>query len=1484
VVILLLLAMGILLSLPYTQTKLGIYTTNWLNKTYGCDINVERVDISVFGGVKLKKVLIKDHHKDTLIYANRIKTNILDIKKWVDVDLIFGDVRIDGLYFNLKQYKAEKENNIVYFSDLFSTGKPSKKKFLLTANNVYITNGRFEVVNENHQNPNDLILTKLDISTSNLKILGPDVTTKINKMSFKDSRGIFVENLSTLFTYTPKNIICDNFDLKTRYSSLKAAIRLDYDNKGFSDFVNKVVFDAKIKEASLSSNDIRYYYKELGKNQIFDLNGRVKGSINNLFCKDLHLKNENKSHIIGDILFKNLVPGKNQSFYMKGDFDKINSNYENLTTLLPNILGKKLPSSLQKLGQFNINGTAEITTSTIDTDIFMTTALGDIKTSLVMTNIDNIDNANYSGNLDFKNFYIGQLLGRKDVEKITLQVDIDGKGFTQKYLNTRASGIISNVKYNNYTYTNIKLDGYFKSPIFDGKVNINDPNLLMDFDGLVDFSKKEKRYDFRTKIDYANLKRLGFVKDSIAIFRGDVSMDVTGNTVDDLQGVVNIAQTSYQNKKDNYIFDDFTLTSYFDRNRVRTITINSPDIIEGEVVGKFQFNQVQKMIENAAGSLYANYSPNKIKKGQFLNFNFSVYNKILEIFYPGIELGSNTNLSGKINSDQDQFVLNFTSPNIKAFENHFDNINVSLDNKNPLYNAYIEMDSIKTKQYKISNFSLINITANDTLFVRTEFKGGQKADDFYNINLYHTIDEDRNSVIGIQKSEVSFKDYLWYLNEKEQDNKVIFDKKLKNFSIKNIVLSHEDQQVNLSGIIKGINYKDLELNFENVNLSKILPTIPRFEIAGKLNGKVNLKQENSIYQPTTSLVADDLAINKILLGKLSLDIEGDNSFKKFKVNSSIENENLESFLAQGNLTIENKQTNLDLDLRFDKFNLETLKPLGQDVISNIRGYASGSTYITGTIDKPNINGRLYLNNAGLKIPYLNVDYELQKDAIVDLSDSQFIFQNITLQDNKYGTEGKINGSINHKKFSDWALDLLVSTDRLLVLDTPDSEESLYYGKAFINGSATIFGPTDGLLIAVEGKSSKDTEIKIPVNTSESVGNKGFIHFLSKVEKDNIQKGITQKLKNYNGLELKFNLDINPDAEIEVILDRATGHALKGRGNGLLYMEINTLGKFKMTGDFVVDKGIYNFKYKGLFDKKFDIKPKSSISWDGDPLKARLNIDAIYNTQANPSILTNNTATNKKIGVDLVIGITGNLSQPEPDFNFNFKNVNTVLQSEIQAKLNDKDIRQTQALSLLATGSFVSNEGLNLSAATDNLYEAAGGIFDKLFENSADKVKFDLSVRSVDRTPGRETDGQFGVNISTQINDRITVNGNLGIPVGGINQSAVVGNLEVQYSVNEDRTLNLRFFNRENEIRFIGQGIGYTQGGGINYEVDFNTFRELYTKIFKKKEVVYDDKNSDHLPDSDHDDLINFEDKEERKKKNEEQELPNIELAPPPKED
>ena len=1419
--------------MPFVQTKIAQYFTNSLNKDFGTNIAIDEVAISVFGGVKFKKVLIRDHHKDTLIYSNRISTTILESKKLLNGDLIFDGLDLQGLIFNLKTYKNEKESNLDKFVEAFETGKPSTRKFLLKANKIQIFDGRFILTDENREIPKDLDFTKLNAYVTDFLIFGPDVTTSIHKMSFLDFRGLYVKNLSSKFSYSKKNIKLKNLDLLTKESTLNGDVALNYKIEDFLNFTDKVQFDIKLNSASIASNDIRHFYKELGKNQHFYVRTSIKGTLNNLKLQKLKLIDNRKTEIIGDINFKNLFAKKGQKFFMYAEFDKLTSTYEDLVVILPNVLGNKLPTSLRKLGRFSASGTSSVSTTVVEADFAMITALGNVTSNLAIQNIDEIDKASYLGNVILENFDIGTLLERKELGRVSMNIDVEWKGFKQKYLDTGIKGDISKIDFNNYSYSNIVVDGALKSPKYKGHISINDPNLNMNFDGLLDLSNVDSRYDFHINVENADLNKLKILKDSVSVFKGDVVVQATGNNIENFQGNVYINKTSYKNAKETYNFDDFTINSAFDQNKIRTITVNSPDIVEGEIIGKFEFNQLENLVKNSLGSLYTNFKPHKVKKGQFLKFNFSIYNKIIEIFFPEISIGTNTIVKGNMNSDNQEFKLNFNSPQIIASANTFDNISVSVDNKNPLYNAYIELDSIKTKYYTIRDFSLINVTMKDTLYFRSEFKGGKNAEDYYNLNLYHTINKDNNNVVGISKSEVKFKDYLWYLNENETpDNQIVFDKSFKNFNIDNIILSHENQSISLAGIFKDTSFKDLKLSFKDVDLNQITPTNDKLILEGNINGEVSFKQNKNVYQPTASIVIDNLNVNKTDLGILNFDIEGDENLEKFTINSNLENKYLESFNADGSFQVINKETILDLKLKFDKFNIATLNSLGGEVLSNIRGSVSGNAVIEGNLKKPAINGRLFLDKGGVTIPYLNVDYGLSTNTIIDLTDERFLFRNNTLTDTKYGTKGNLNGYIEHNNFGDWKLDLAVNSKRLLALDTKDSEDAAYYGTAFIDGTATIKGPTNSLFIKVDAKSEKGTAVKIPINNAESVSDNIFLHFVTEKEKYNLKNGIIDNTRNYNGLELEFDFDITPDAEVEVILDRNTGHGMKGKGFGSLLFKINTLGKFNMWGDYQAYEGTYNFRYGGLIDKKFEVKKGGSITWEGNPMRAQLNLEAVYKTSANPAVLLENSSFNTKVPVEVIIGVRGDLTSPEPDFNIEFPTVSTVLKSEIQYKLNDKDVRQTQALYLLSSGAFLSPEGVSQSDFSGSLFETASSILGGIIQSDDDKFKVGLNFIGADRRVGKETDGRFVATISSKINDRVTINGKLGVPFGGINQSAVVGDVEVLFRVNEDGTLNLRLFNKENDINYVGQGIGYTQGLGVSYAVDFDSFKEFVNKIFK----------------------------------------------------
>lgn len=1478
-ILLLLLLSAFLLTLPFVQTKLGTYATEFLNEEFGTDLNVEKVEITVFGNIKLKNVVSLDKNKKTLFSIKDLKTSIasyVNFKKLINEGHpYFNFLDVDGLELNIIQNKGEKQSNIDDFIDAFDDGTPGSGKFRMLVNSMNISNSLFTYTDYNLKTPKVLHFTDLNGKLEDFRIKGSDVTMNIKSLILKDHRGLEIKELTSKFTYTKTNIFLDELAMKSANSEIKGKVQLKYKREDFKDFNNKVVFDVQFDKATIASDDLNFFYNEFGTNNKFYVDTHLTGTLNNFTTNNLTLIDSNYSEIVGNVTFKNLFSKVENEFQIIGDFNKIISNYDNLKIIMPRVLGERLPSSLAVLGSFDINGTMNLTQKDIKADVAMLSELGYLKSNLYIDNLSDIDRATYKGNIILNKFNLGKLVGESSVGKTTLNVDVDGKGFTNEHLNTKVAGYIDDFYFNGYNYQKIEIDGAFKKPYFKGYFNSNDKNLKMDFDGLVDLSKKAKNYEFKAHIDYADLKILNiYTKDSISILKGIVDIKATGNSFDEIHGSLNVENLFYQNNKDMYFFDDFKLESSFDDKNERTIIVESPDIVSGKVVGKFKFNQLQKLLENAVGSLYANYSPNKLLPDQYMNFDFTIYNKVIGAIFPGVEVAENTRVKGKIISDDELFTLDFKSPSVSIDKNTFSGITIDIDNKNPLYNAYIAVDSLKTNYYDISDFNLINITQNDTLFFRTEFKGGKNKEDSYDLNLYHTINSDKNSVIGFKKSEVNFKNSLWFINEYENfNNKIIFDKKLKNFEFDKLLFSNKEESFSLEGLIKGDNYKDIRLDFKDVDLNKVTPALNNLTFAGKINGLIDFKQNNDIYKPISDLTIDKLNINDFAVGDLKLQLSSDQFLRKFNVNSTITRDGIENFYTRGNIEIIDSEAFLSLDTKFEDFDIKPLGPLLSSVFSDMRGKATGRANVVGRATKPEIDGVIYLDEAGMNVPYLNVDFNIENRSRIDVTENQFIFRNFHIIDTKYNTKGNFSGNIKHKNLDKWVLDLNLTSNNILALDTKEKEDEYYYGTAFLNGSASILGPIEALKINISGKSEKGTSIKIPVKDTDDFGELSYLNIVRIGDDEKVK----QAVKSLGGLDLVLDFDITKDAEIEVILNRETGHAMKGRGEGGMNMHINTNGVFEMVGDYVIWEGEYNFKYGGIISKKLAVKKFGTIVWQGDPMNATLNLEAVYSTQTNPSVLLESSSiSNRKVDTDVVIKITGNLENPETDFSLDYPNVSSVYKSEILYKLSDKNTREQQALSVLAGGTYFAQGAVASDYYSNALSETASSLLDGILSNEDDKVKFGLDYSSGSRV--NNISDRVGVNLSSQINDKLSINGKVGLPVGGISQSGIVGNVELQYQLNVDNSLRARAFNKENDISYIGQGIGYTQGLGLSYNVDFDNLSELWRKIFSPKSQVKESSENpyEQIPDSElNPAYLNMSTSQEKNKKKEKEQPKDI---------
>ncbi len=1436
-IFLLLIAVLISLTFPSVQTYVAQKVTKSLNERYNTDINIERLGINRKGEVTLKNVYIADHHKDTLIYAMDINTTVLSFRNLLKTNLNFGDLLLEDAKLYIKTYEGEEQDNLTVFTRKFAPEVPLEDPppFILESSSLTLTNTIIKITDENLENPEVVTFTNVSLKADNFRLLDSDVWADIQNMSFIYNNELVVENLKADFEYTVTKIDLKNLDLKTTESSINGDVTLHFDESGFSDFENTVIFDADFRKADISTNELNYFYNEFGKDQSITFRGQLKGPLNDFTLDDFEFNNQN-TNISGNFTVKDLLKG-GDDYSITATNHKIKSNYYDLRRFLPNVLGTVLPKELENLRDFTFDGTTTITGTELKTESTLQSALGNVRTNLKMGNINNVDYATYKGTIDITNFNLGRLLNTRTVGRTTARLRFDGRGFSQETLNTELSGRISRFTFNEYTYTNVNVSGTLQNPIFNGKLTIDDPNLKLSFEGLIDVTEEQNNYDFDAIIDYADLYATNiFTRDTISIFTGRVGMDMRGTNVDDVRGVIRIAESTYQNPIDDYYFDDILILSTFDEEE-RTIQIISPDVVNGRLSGNFNLADLPLLFQNSLASIYTNYVPVRATENQYVSFNFEVFNKIVEVIIPEIKIGDNTFIRGSVASDESEFKLNFRSPEVTAYGNYIRRIALQVDNNNPLFNTYLEIDSVDIGIYQFSDMSLINVTLSDTLFVRSEMKGGPSKNDIYDLSLYHTINKQGKSVIGLKRSEIVFKDNTWYVNEQNDTlNKIVFDNNFRDIIIDSLILSHQQELIQMAGKLSDSSYKDIRLHFRDVDIGKITPEIDSLDLYGIVNGNFTFLQRDELFYPSSNVTIDGLTVNDIELGDLVLSITGSEDLRRYDINTTLTNQDIKSLTAIGKIEVDDINSTIDLEVGLNEFNLASISPFGGDIITDIRGLVSGNTRVVGDYKSPDITGRLELNQAGMKVPYLNIDFDFRDATRILLTKNRFNIPLTEITDTKFNTHANLTGYFDHNNFTNWLMNLDITTDRFLVLDTEAEEEALYYGTAFINGSASLYGPVDELVIKVDARTASGTTFKIPISDTESIGDDSFIYFLSPAEKEARISGqpiIREELK---GLTLEFDLEITRDAEVEVVVDVKNNSTLKGRGEGILFIEINTLGRFNMWGDYMVYTAVYDFRYQGLVQKQFVVERGGNISWNGIPEQANIDIRAVYETSANPSVLLDNPTINRRIPVDVTIELRGELLSPEMEYLIDFPTASSIVRSELDYKLDDRQQRELQVLYLITTGSF-SSDRFTVDQASATFVERFSGLVNEIFADEDGKFNVGLAYSPGMRTRDIETADRVGLTFTSQVSDRVLIDGRVGVPVGGLQDNKVAGDFQIQVLLNEEGNFKWNIFNRETQVQFISENLNFEQGTGLSYSLEFDSFREIRQRIFRKRETV-----------------------------------------------
>lgn len=1462
---LVLIIMGITLffaAQSYTfQTWLGKRAGAYLSSDLHTRVDIEKVELDFFKQAQLRNILVLDKHGDTILNGDAI----LHIRK---LDYKQQKVDLEKLEFSnvtgkLIRYKGDSVLNYQFLSDYFlnaTTDTSSTPGWKVHFGDIQLKNVHFVYRNEsadqrvtNNINFDNIDLRHLYGTIGAFEISGDTVMANVQHLKFEEQCGFELQNLSTQAKISDHQMWCDKLVLKTSQSYLKGNIRFNYQKwEDYSDFLNRINLDSYLEDSSaVSFKDIAIFAPQLnGLNQVLALSGKVRGTVSDLNLKNFKLAYGKHTRFNGNLTLSGL-PDFSTS-YLHFDAKTLSTSYEDLITVPSYPFDQKqfldLPVELARLGPIAYKGKFDGFVTDFTTYGKFQTALGKLTTQLSVKLGKGLEDIQYDGKLSTENFNLGTLFGQNDLNALSLSSSIKGKGLTVNSMETEMEGIVSSITYHQYQYHNIKLNGSFSKKVFSGLLVCADPNADFDFNGTIDFSHPVPEMDFISTLNGIRLNELHFTNPADSgKLSSQIFIKIKGDNLDNLSGQINFDNTEYKTHTKNYKLSSLNLV--LEQAQADKRIILSSGYINGYVKGYYAISNLWPAFESMLYHYYPAYfkkPPVAKKYKDELSFKFTVkkFNTLKELFVPDLMLSPGTTVEGNFNSANQKLNLQFASSLLEYKTIRLlDPVFILNENEQTVL-AEASGKSIRLgDSLGLDNFNFAVHSVNQDSEYKLEWDNikqpASKGEIKGKINYTDPVFTIQN-----EKIAVTVTDSTWTL---QQPNTITIDQ-FNNLIVSPMTITNHLQELTVSGSLNNKTNDSLVIHTNQVILQQFNPLLKLFllKLEGKMQGHIALSNTGNTFAYNGNLRLTNFKVNDNTIGELGIHTHYNTTEKHIAINGysslgltdDVGNQ-IKNIAFNGMYYLDHREESIDLDFTANPANLKLLNPYLEGILTINDGFVTGGGKIHGNADNIKIDGKLRLFNSEIKVDYTNVTYKITGD--IEIMPDQIRFSDLLMREkgSKAAPTGTVNGNLFHTNFSRMQLDYDISYKNMLVLNTTEKENKLFYGKVYGTGNAGIYGFINNLTMLIVDTTTKNSKFILPLDGPSEIDENDFISF---VKKDTSQ---VKKDNGFTGFNLDLSIHATPAAQAQIILDKRNGDMLNVQGQGDLKLKINTLGKFEMYGDYFISNGDYLFTLEHVINKKFDIDAGSSISWSGNPTNAEINVSTSYKQRVSVAPLLNDTNGMYKgrFPVDCKLLITGKLFSPVINFAIEFPTLDATSKARINNVLSDEMELNRQVFSFLLFRTFVTPQIFNTNGGGVTASGAAASTGSEMLSNRVSEFlntylgNFsglrDLQL-GLNYRPGSQSNSQaVDLALSKQFfNNKVSIDGNFGVNNNSTrsNGSNVIGDVNIEYKLSDDGRFKLKAFNRSNDNTQIATTGGpYTQGIGFFYRKEFERMFRRKTK-------------------------------------------------------
>ena len=1459
------IAITLVLNIEPVQNAVVRRASNYASNLLGTDIYIDGVDFDLFSKIRVRGLYVEDYNKDTLLYVPHATATIKSLNLSND-GFKFSGVRMYETKFYLRELASGELNIHPLIEQLRGSEGQSNFRLYIDDIDAEGLSMRYERI-EQRASSADLDLSNIQINNidthlTNFAIVRGAVWTDIEHLSAVERSGFTLRELTSHLYINQGDISFDGLNILTENSSIylpKLELKSD-DWIGFKNFNRDVAITGRVEHSTLSSNDIAYFSPSLRdlNLEIKGLSATIKGTVEELEGEIRRAKIGKATDISASYRIKGL-PDWRTARYVIG-IERLYSTAEDALSIA-NIIAKdglsgEVTNIAERIEWIDLRSTIGGTLNDLRIVGAISTAEGDLSGDLTLTAQES-GRVAIVGSAKSLGLNVGEILSVNNLYSVTSEISFDGSVGS-----SNIGGIIgdvgvaiSNLRYGGYTFTNIVGSGSISGDDYYANIKSSDPNLKFDLRTDLNLNESAPTYIASIALQHADLNALGINhRDSVSVISANIGIDLQGVISDGVDGYVSVADVEYDYPKGKINTDKIKL-EFENKQQYKSILLNS-DFVTLDYHSNSSYlkaynhiynalkhylpilydGENQDMVEYSSMDNSDDYTALTLKAGENIN-------ALLRAIVDDMDVAPNTTFDLRFNPKENALSIRGESEAIEYSGIILAGLDCSINNnkdRDSLVLKFDLKDIYAGTRSIMPNFSVKGGICNNIVDMSATFEekveNGNSADMALKAEVMRDPNTQRRMVhVDVLPSHFNYATQHWQLYSRGID---ITSSKI---SVNNFHIARPDQQLVIDGTLSNSLKESVRLTLDNFDISGISMLLERagYSIGGISNGYAKIKSALHNPEVEASISLDDININGVAVAPQAITSDWDSA--SGSAHFVVRDKRLGEQVIEGHYAPATNKYSASAKIR--NADLVLLDPILNSVLSDIEGKADITAQVVGEGRNATLSGRVSASSFGSTVNYTNVRYTAPS--------AKFTIENNHLQASRiqvYDSDGNlgylsIDTDLNNLR--NVSYDISAEVKDMLVINTTPVENETFYGHVYATGRASFKGDKRGTKMDIDVTSSDNSKFYLPLQRKEDVTHANFVRFVEPdIEEIDTIDYLTRLMMAYEKrtreestasrlTDIDININVQPNIEMQLVINSVMGDIIKGKGTGELSMHIVPESDiFEMHGDITISEGTYLFTLLSPMNKLFTVVPGSSVHWDGDPKETMLNIDAVYSTKTSLRPLIGSSVqgfdTSHAVPVDCYIKLSDELQSPTVNFDVKIPNVAPEIQAIVQSALNDQQSIATQMFWLLTANSFSAEDvggisGASLSATTG--FE----LLSNQLSNWLSGEDYNIILRYRPRTnlAGDEIDVGFS---RALFNNRVLVE----LEGGYLSDASIqamqkasnfVGEAFITWLIDPEGTFKLKAFTQT--IDRYGENQGMQESGiGLYYNESFNTFAEL----------------------------------------------------------